>query len=70
MLLHPSPMIEWLDDSLPDLAVMRARGEEFDVVMLTAVWMHLDKLQRRRAMPGTGQCRRDGACSRSRPRKR
>ena len=51
MLLHPSPMIEWLDDSLPDLAVMRARGEEFDVVMLTAVWMHLDALQRRRAMP-------------------
>jgi SAM-dependent methyltransferase len=51
MRFHPSPMIEWVDDSLPDLAVMRARGEEFDVVMLTAVWMHLDELQRRRAMP-------------------
>jgi len=51
MLLHPSPMIEWIDDSLPDLAAMRARGEEFDVVMLTAVWMHLDAQQRRRAMP-------------------
>ena len=24
MLLHPSPMIEWLDDSLPDLSVVRA----------------------------------------------
>ena len=46
VLLHPSPTIEWLDDSLPDLAVIRARGEEFDVVMLTAVWMHLDSLQR------------------------
>jgi len=51
MLLHPSPMIEWIDDSLPDLAAMRARGEEFDVVMLTAVWMHLDTQQRSRAMP-------------------
>ena len=51
MLLHPSPMIEWVDDSLPDLAAVRARGETFDAVMLTAVWMHLDELQRRRAMP-------------------
>jgi hypothetical protein len=28
-----------------------ARGEKFDVVMLTAVWMHLDAQQRRQAMP-------------------
>ena len=53
-------MIEWLDDSLPDLAVMRARGEEFDVVMLTAVWMHLDGLQRRRAMPNVAALVRNG----------
>jgi len=51
MALHPSPMIEWVDDSLPDLAVVRARGEEFDVVLQSAVWMHLDELQRRQAMP-------------------
>src|SRR6202043_1553752 len=51
MLLHPSPMIEWVDDSLPDLAAVRARGEAFDAVILTAVWMHLDELQRRQAMP-------------------
>jgi SAM-dependent methyltransferase len=51
MALHPSPQIEWLDDSLPDLALLLARGEKFDVVMLTAVWMHLDAEQRRRAMP-------------------
>jgi len=50
MALHPSPLIEWLDDSLPDLANLRARGEQFDVVMLTAVWMHLDEQQRRRAI--------------------
>jgi SAM-dependent methyltransferase len=49
--LHRSPRIEWLDDSLPDLALLRARGERFDLVMLTAVWMHLDEGQRRRATP-------------------
>ena len=54
MLPHPSPMIEWLDDSLPDLPIVRARKEEFDLVMLTAVWMHLDEAQRRRAMPNVG----------------
>jgi SAM-dependent methyltransferase len=49
--LHPAPTIEWLDDSLPDLPVLRSRGERFDVVMMTAVFMHLDEEQRRRAMP-------------------
>src|ERR1700724_698229 len=39
--LHPASGIEWLDDSLPELALLRARNERFDVVMLTAVWMHL-----------------------------
>jgi SAM-dependent methyltransferase len=51
MALHPSPAIEWLNDSLPDLAVLRGRGETFDLLMLTAVWMHIDAEQRRRAMP-------------------
>jgi len=51
MLLHSSPMIEWLDDSLPNLAAVRARSEEFHDVMLSAVWMHPDEAQRRMAMP-------------------
>jgi SAM-dependent methyltransferase len=49
--LHPSPRIEWVDDSLPDLAKLTARAEAFDLVMMTAVWMHLDDGERRRAMP-------------------
>ena len=52
--LHASPAIEWVADSLPDLAVVLARGERFDLVMLTAVWMHLDAAERRRAMPRVG----------------
>jgi SAM-dependent methyltransferase len=58
--LHPNPLIEWLDDSLPDLARVRARGEQFDVVMLTAVWMHLDAQQRRQAMPNVAALVRNG----------
>jgi len=49
--LHGAHPIEWIDDSLPDLACICARGQKFDVVMLTAVWMHLDAQERRRAMP-------------------
>ena len=60
MALHPSPLIEWLDDSLPDLAMLQGRGESFDVVMLTAVWMHLDAQQRRQAMPNIASLVQEG----------
>jgi hypothetical protein len=49
--LHSSPRIEWLDDSLPNLTRLAARGESLHVVMLAAVWMHLDQQQRQQAMP-------------------
>jgi SAM-dependent methyltransferase len=58
--LHPSPRIEWLDDSLPDLLVISQRGQTFDAVMLTGVWMHLDEEQRRRAMPRVAALVRPG----------
>ena len=45
--LHPQAGIAWIDDGLPDL--VRVAGE-FDLVMLTAVWMHLDAAERRRGM--------------------
>lgn len=41
--LHPCNQIEWICDSLPALGQVRGK---FDVVMLTAVWMHLDLGQR------------------------
>lgn len=49
--LHPARSITWVDDSLPDLARLRAGHQSFDLVMLTAVFMHLDADQRARAMP-------------------
>jgi SAM-dependent methyltransferase len=51
MALYPSPAIAWLDDSLPELSVLTARGEAFDLILLTGVWMHLDEAERARAMP-------------------
>lgn len=46
--VHAAWPITWIDDSLPDLALVQGA---FDLVMLTGVWMHLDLGQRQRAMP-------------------
>ena len=48
--IHRGLPIEWLDDTLPRLDAVRATGRRFDLVMLTAVWMHLDLAQRRAGM--------------------
>lgn len=48
--IHAGSAITWIDDSLPELAVIRDRAEQFDLIMLTAVWMHLDVAERTRAM--------------------
>ena len=47
----PHPNIEWVDDSLPDLARVMLRRETFDLAMITAVWAHLDHAQRATAIP-------------------
>lgn len=49
--LHPAPEIEWLDDALPLLERVAARGEIFDLILLSAVWMHLDAAERSSALP-------------------
>jgi hypothetical protein len=48
--LHDGKAIEWVDDQLPHLAQLKARGELFDLILLTAVWMHLDEEERRQSM--------------------
>jgi SAM-dependent methyltransferase len=57
---HGHPAIAWLDDGLPDLAATRARDETFDLILLSAVWMHLDAGQRRRAMPNVAALMAEG----------
>jgi SAM-dependent methyltransferase len=59
-LLYPFSHIEWIDDYLPHLPRLMRRGDRFDVVMLTAVWIHLDPQQRREAMPRVASLLRPG----------
>jgi SAM-dependent methyltransferase len=49
--LHPHSAIIWCDDTLPDLARVHATGKRFDLVLMTAVWMHLDPEEQERALP-------------------
>ena len=52
---HPSSRIEWRDDSLPELKSLAGHDGEFDLILSSAVWMHLDEGQRRRAMPNVAR---------------
>ena len=42
--LHRNPQIEWLDDRLPELS--KVQGPPFDLVLLSAVWMHIPPAER------------------------
>jgi SAM-dependent methyltransferase len=44
--LHRDLAIEWIDDSLPRLPALAGRRDAFDLILLTAVWMHLDADER------------------------
>ncbi|WP_223268265.1 class I SAM-dependent methyltransferase [Streptosporangium nondiastaticum] len=48
--LHADQDIEWIDDALPGLPRLSARQPRFGLILLTAVWMHLDEQQRSAAM--------------------
>jgi SAM-dependent methyltransferase len=39
--LHRFDDIRWIDDSLPELAAVGNLGVAFDVILLSAVWMHV-----------------------------
>ncbi|MCW5648824.1 MAG: class I SAM-dependent methyltransferase [Ramlibacter sp.] len=47
---HAGLGIEWLDDSLPALPVAIAGPQRYDLILLTAVWMHLDADERHAGM--------------------
>ncbi len=49
--LHVGQDIEWVEDALSDLAILRRRERRFDLILMAAVWMHLDAEQRSAAMP-------------------
>jgi SAM-dependent methyltransferase len=47
---HPTSKVHWLSDSLPDLANVRRLGLSFDLIILSAVWMHIPPTARERAL--------------------
>lgn len=57
--LHKGFGIAWIDDGLPDLAALPDEAS-FDLIMLSAVWMHLDPDERARAMPRVARLLRGG----------
>ena len=48
--LHPEPNIAWIDDGLPELSAVRALDRRFDLVLMNAVFMHLDEQTRTQAL--------------------
>ena len=50
MALHPDPAIGWRDDRLPDLVALTGEEGGFDLILVIAVWQHLNDAQRRVAM--------------------
>jgi SAM-dependent methyltransferase len=47
--LHPDSNIRWLDDQLPALTNVFRTGLTFDLIWLSAVWMHVPPTSRERA---------------------
>lgn len=45
--LHSDPRITWLSDALPCLA--KVQGQTFDIILLSAVWMHIPPAEREQA---------------------
>ena len=47
--LHPDMGVRWIDHSLPALATVARTGLSFDLILLSAVWMHVVPGDRMRA---------------------
>ena len=46
---HKLPNISWIKDTLPHLSKTIALGKQFDLIVLCAVWQHLDEAGRKDA---------------------
>lgn len=47
---HEEKTIRWVSDALPDLNFIRCENKTFDVIVLSAVWMHLAQEERENAV--------------------
>ena len=48
--LYDAPNIHWIDDSLPMLSVLGNHTDQFDFVLASGVWHHLDDAEQQHAM--------------------
>lgn len=55
--LHENAAIGWIDDALPHLPTVTG---SFDLILISAVWMHLDVDERRQSMVRIAAMLRDG----------
>lgn len=60
MAKHPWPNISWLKDALPELSHTISLGQQFDFVLLCAVWQHLSAADRRNALSALRHVTVDG----------
>ncbi len=47
--LHPHPRVDWVKDSLPKLQTILKIGSLYDLIILSAVWMHIAPSNREKA---------------------
>jgi SAM-dependent methyltransferase len=47
--LHPDARIRWVQDKLPELKTVMRLGLSFDIILLSAVWMHVHEDDRQRS---------------------
>jgi 2-polyprenyl-3-methyl-5-hydroxy-6-metoxy-1,4-benzoquinol methylase len=48
-ILTKKSSVHWVNDTLPELSRVEALNLRFDLILLSAVWMHLPSFQRQRA---------------------
>ena len=52
--------VDWVDDSLPDLAKVTRKEISYDLILLSAVWMHIPASQRARSLRKLGNLLKPG----------
>jgi 2-polyprenyl-3-methyl-5-hydroxy-6-metoxy-1,4-benzoquinol methylase len=48
--LHPQAHVTWIKDALPNLTTLNGRTGQFDLVVVSAIWMHIHPGDREAAM--------------------
>ncbi len=59
--INPHPGVTYLHDFMPDMSVVKATGLKFDVMLMSAAWMHLDEEARYKTFENMTQLANPGA---------